>query len=265
MSFDWKVCKEPLLQWYRQHHRELEWRKTKEPYRIWVSEIMLQQTRVEAVKGYYACFMKELPDISSLSMVSEERLLKLWEGLGYYNRARNLKKAATVIMEDYNGVFPRDYHDVISLPGIGEYTAGAICSICYDMPVPAVDGNVLRVVTRLMECYDNIDDIKTKRKMKEELVHLYEGGSCGDVTQALMELGAVVCVPNGMPRCEECPLKPFCEAKKQSLIPDYLFVKKRSKEELKKKQFLFFMMEISMPFGNVQAKDYLRICGNSIM
>ena len=138
-----------LLPWYENHHRELPWRENRDPYRIWISEIMLQQTRVEAVKGYYARFLAELPDIESLAKVDDELLHKLWEGLGYYSRVRNLKKAAQVIIEQYNGQFPADYEQALKLPGIGEYTAGAICSIAFDQPTPAVDGNVLRVISRL--------------------------------------------------------------------------------------------------------------------
>lgn len=212
MKYKWLDIKKPLLQWYHKEHRDLKWRNTKNPYYIWISEIMLQQTRVEAVKGYYDRFLHEIPDIESLANVSEERLLKLWEGLGYYNRARNLQKAAITIMNDYNGVFPIEYDDVLSLSGIGEYTAGAICSICYNAKTPAVDGNVLRVMTRLSECYDNIDLQSTKKKARQELLSLYANGDCGELTQALMELGAMVCIPNGAPHCEQCPLQNRCKA-----------------------------------------------------
>lgn len=206
--------KKALLKWYQKHHRDLPWRQSNHPYKVWISEIMLQQTRVEAVKGYYARFLGEIPDVNALANVSDEKLLKLWEGLGYYNRAKNLKRAAQIIIEDFHGVFPNNYEDVISLPGIGSYTAGAICSICFDLPTPAVDGNVLRVVTRILECFDNIDELKTKRKITELLVELYQDGNCCDLTQALMELGAVVCIPNGSPKCMECPIKDECKAYK---------------------------------------------------
>lgn len=210
MDFNWMDIREPLLEWYQHNHRDLRWRNTKNPYDIWISEIMLQQTRVEAVKGYYDRFLQELPDIVSLAAVPEEKLLKLWEGLGYYNRARNLQKAAVRIMEQYQGEFPKEYEEVLSLPGIGEYTAGAICSICFELPVPAVDGNVLRVMTRLSDCHENIDDLKTKRKARDKLLSVYEAGNCGKLTQALMEAGAVICVPNGTPKCGECSLKELC-------------------------------------------------------
>ena len=140
-----------LLPWYMENRRDLPWRRDREPYHVWVSEIMLQQTRVEAVKGYYVRFLSELPSIEDLANCPEDRLNKLWEGLGYYSRVRNLQKAARVIMERYGGVFPRSYEEVLALPGIGPYTAGAICSICFDLRVPAVDGNVLRLVSRLTE------------------------------------------------------------------------------------------------------------------
>lgn len=235
MKFNWLLVKQPLLAWYEKHHRDLPWRKTKDPYRVWLSEIMLQQTRVEAVKGYYERFLSELPDIEALSKVSEERLLKLWEGLGYYNRARNLKKAAIQIMDEYKGAFPTEYEEVLSLSGVGEYTAGAICSICFEKDTPAVDGNVLRVVMRVLDCYDNIDDLKTKRQVKEWLLKLYSEGDCGNLTQALMELGAMVCVPNGMPDCMECPLRTLCLAYRRGTydrIPVRKEKKKRRIEEM---------------------------------
>ena len=235
MNFQWLDIKNPLLQWYRKEHRDLKWRQTKNPYHIWVSEIMLQQTRVEAVKGYYDRFIREIPDIESLAKISEERLLKLWEGLGYYNRARNLKKSAITIMKEYNGIFPIEYEAVLSLSGIGEYTAGAICSICYDAPTPAVDGNVLRVMTRVSECYDNIDLQVTKKNARQELLVLYSQGNCGELTQALMELGATVCVPNGAPKCEQCPLSNQCISYRNNTyenLPVRQIKKKRTIEEM---------------------------------
>lgn len=233
MEFDWIEIKQPLLSWYEKEHRLLPWRTTNIPYYIWVSEIMLQQTRVEAVKGYYTRFLDVLPSIRDLAEVSEEELLKLWEGLGYYNRARNLQKAARIIMEEYEGVFPKEYSEVISLPGIGEYTAGAICSICYNLPTPAVDGNVLRVMTRVAESYCNIDDAKTKRLAKKELDVLYQYGDCATLTQALMELGAVVCIPNGTPKCEVCPLNTMCKA-----LQNNTFNKLPVRKEKKKRKII---------------------------
>lgn len=234
MKFDWMDIKEPLLNWYKKNHRDLLWRKTENPYNIWISEIMLQQTRVEAVKEYYNRFLTEIPDIKTLSIVSEEKLLKLWEGLGYYNRARNLQKAARIIMEQYDGKFPMDYDEVIKLPGIGEYTAGAICSISYNLPTPAVDGNVLRVLMRISNCNENIDLLRTKHMVKENLQPLYEDGKCGELTQSLMEIGATVCIPNGIPKCFDCPLCNQCKGYKEEtyhLLPIRNVKKKRKIEE----------------------------------
>ena len=198
-----------LLPWYRRNRRDLPWRADKEPYHIWLSEIMLQQTRVEAVKGYYTRFLAALPTIEALAGCDDEILHKLWEGLGYYSRVRNLKKAAIVIMENHGGVFPKTYGEVLALPGIGEYTAGAICSIAYDLPTPAVDGNVLRVVSRLTEDATPIDLPAYKAFVRQVLAEIYPADA-GDFTQALMELGATVCGPNRRPDCESCPCKAFC-------------------------------------------------------
>lgn len=198
-----------LLPWYWAHRRELPWRQTKDPYRIWLSEIMLQQTRVEAVKGYYTRFLEALPDIGTLAACEDGVLMKLWEGLGYYTRARNLKKAAQVIQEQYGGVFPKSYDAVRSLPGIGEYTAGAICSIAFDLPTPAVDGNVLRLYTRLTDDPSPIDAPSVKKAVQKALSEIYPQNA-GDFTQALIELGATLCGPNQKPQCDCCPCKPFC-------------------------------------------------------
>ena len=202
-----------ILPWYRQHKRDLPWRQDREPYHIWVSEIMLQQTRVEAVKGYYARFLAELPDIGSLARCDDEKLHKLWEGLGYYSRVRNLKKAAQVIIEDHGGVFPRDHAAVRALPGIGDYTAGAICSIAFDMPTPAVDGNVLRVLARLRADGEPIDLPAVKKRVRQELAEVYPSDCPGEFTQALMELGATLCGPNWEPRCAECPCRDWCKGR----------------------------------------------------
>ena len=229
-----KKIAEYLVEWYPEHARELPWRKDNNPYHVWLSEIMLQQTRVEAVKAYYKRFLSELPTIETLARVEEERLLKLWEGLGYYNRARNLKKAAITIMEEYNGRFPDTYEEILQLSGIGEYTAGAIGSICYDLPTPAVDGNVLRVYTRVMEDDSNIDKQSTKAKIRRELETVYPKGQCGIFTQSLMELGATVCLPNGAPKCQECPLSEICLAREHDTwqqLPVREEKKKRKVEE----------------------------------
>ena len=198
-----------VLSWYDENRRNLPWRQDKEPYHVWLSEIMLQQTRVEAVKGYYARFLAALPTIQALADCDDEVLHKLWEGLGYYSRVRNLKKAAQVIMDRHGGVFPKTYGEVLALPGIGTYTAGAICSICYDMKTPAVDGNVLRLVSRLTEDPTPIDEAAYKESVRQRLAEVYPDRA-GDFTQALMELGATVCGPNRKPDCANCPCKGFC-------------------------------------------------------
>ena len=198
-----------LLAWYDLNKRDLPWRENRDPYRIWVSEIMLQQTRVEAVKGYFTAFINQFPSVQSLAEADDELLHKLWEGLGYYSRVRNLKKAAISIVQDHGGVFPSSYEDVIALPGIGPYTAGAICSIAYNQPTPAVDGNVLRLIARLTDDDTPIDGPKMKQKVKVALEAVYPDRA-GDFTQALMELGATLCGPNGKPACDICPCCGFC-------------------------------------------------------
>ena len=204
-----KKLPEALLPWYEENKRDLPWRKDREPYHVWLSEIMLQQTRVEAVKGYYARFLEALSTIEALAFCDDDVLHKLWEGLGYYSRVRNLKKAANAILEKHGGQFPSRYEEIRALPGIGDYTAGAICSICFDQPTPAVDGNVLRVVSRLTENDIPIDLPVRKKEVQEQLAEIYPA-EAGAFTQALMELGATLCGPNWKPRCEECPCKDFC-------------------------------------------------------
>jgi len=207
-----KRISKPLLIWYDRNKRILPWREKPTPYGVWISEIMLQQTRVEAVKPYYERFMHALPDISALSRVDEEELLKLWEGLGYYNRARNLKKAAQKIMELYGGEMPAEYDALLALPGIGSYTGGAIASIAFGLGKPAVDGNVLRVLSRLRADVRNISDEKVRRAVEAELEDSMPKDRPGDFNQALMEIGACVCMPNGAPHCEACPLAFECKA-----------------------------------------------------
>lgn len=200
-----------LLLWYQQNKRDLPWRHTSDPYRIWISEIMLQQTRVEAVKPYYARFLEAAPDVRALAELPEEKLMKLWEGLGYYSRARNLQKAARVVVKEFNGVMPNTYEQLLKLPGIGEYTAGAIASIAYGVRVPAVDGNVLRVLARASGTDADIALPETKRAFREELA-LAVPEAAGDFTQSLIELGATVCAPNREPMCRLCPLSECCVA-----------------------------------------------------
>lgn len=204
-----------LLVWYRMNKRNLPWRCNRNPYHVWISEIMLQQTRIEAVVSYYERFMRELPTISSLANVSEDKLLKLWEGLGYYNRARNLKKAAVIIMEEYGGKFPTSYAEIIKLPGIGEYTASAISSICFGEKQVTVDGNVMRVFTRFYNDSSNISKNSTRKQIHDSLLSVLPDDS-GDFNEGLMELGEVICTPNGIPKCEKCPLNNWCQASKNS-------------------------------------------------
>ncbi len=220
---------EPLLAWYDKGRRILPWREDATPYHVWISEIMLQQTRVEAVKPYYDRFMKELPGIESLAAAEEERLLKLWEGLGYYNRARNLKKAAQTIVSEYSGIMPDEYQTLLTLPGIGSYTAGAIASIAYGQPIAAVDGNVLRILSRLRLDGRCITDGKVKKAVEEELRGIIPKERPGDFNQALMELGAMVCIPNGSPKCTECPWRGLCRAEAEGRAAE--FPKKAPKKE----------------------------------
>lgn len=219
----------PLTQWYRQNKRSLPWRDRHNAYYTWVSEIMLQQTRVEAVKPYFQRFIEELPDVEALAECPEEKLLKLWEGLGYYNRVRNMQLAAQTVMQEYLGVLPASYEALLSLKGIGSYTAGAIASIAYNIPVPAVDGNVLRVITRITENDGDILKQSVKHKIEEQLKEIMPEESPGDFNQALMELGAVVCVPNGEANCEICPVSFACKAMRHGTI-DHFPVKTQKKD-----------------------------------
>ncbi len=198
-----------LLPWYDKGHRELPWRQDREPYHIWISEIMLQQTRVEAVKGYYSRFLEKLPTVEALANAPDALLHKLWEGLGYYSRVRNLKKAAQVICSQYAGQFPQAHESVLKLPGIGPYTAGAICSIAFNLPTPAVDGNVLRLMARLWGEDTPVDSPDFKKRVCTALAAVYPQRA-GDFTQALMELGATLCGPNTKPQCGQCPCNAFC-------------------------------------------------------
>lgn len=205
-----------LLDWYAANARDLPWRRTTDPYRIWVSEIMLQQTRVEAVKPYYERFLAAFPTVRDLAAAPEEKLLKLWEGLGYYSRARNLQKAARVIAEQFDGKMPADEKALRSLPGIGDYTAGAIASIAFGIRAPAVDGNVLRVLARVSGSYADIALQETKNEFRDALRAVVPERA-GAFTQAMIELGACVCVPNGEAKCAACPLAPWCMANKKNL------------------------------------------------
>ena len=228
-----KIVK-PIVEWYQNQEKTLPWKQDKEPYHIWVSEIMLQQTRIEAVKKYYTKFMKELPTIHDLAVVEEEKLLKLWEGLGYYSRARNLKKAAIQIEQEYEGKMPTNYAELLKLAGIGEYTAGAIASISYKEKVPAVDGNVLRVISRVLASKEDVLLPETKRKITKALFEILPDEP-GDFNEGLMELGEKVCLPNTVPLCETCPIQEFCKAHKENLTKEIPVRIKKQKQKIEKR------------------------------
>ena len=230
---------QPLLDWYRENKRILPWREGVTPYRVWVSEIMLQQTRVEAVKEYYVRFLKELPTVEALADCEEGKLMKLWEGLGYYSRVRNMQKAARVLVREYGSRFPDTEREIRALPGIGDYTAGAVLSIAYGKPVPAIDGNVLRVLSRVLENPTEISDLSYRAFLREELKKAYpkEGADCSDFTQSLMELGALICTPRS-PKCAECPLRELCGAEKHGSQGKYPVLPKK-KEKRSEKVYVF--------------------------
>lgn len=231
---------EPVIQWYRENHRDLPWRNTRDPYRIWVSEIMLQQTRVEAVKRYYERFLSELPTVKELAEVPEDRLMKLWEGLGYYNRARNMQKAARQVMEEYQGEFPHTYDTIRSLAGIGNYTAGAVSSFAFGIPKPAVDGNVLRVLSRILASEEDIMKAGVRSWMERAVEEVIPEQNASDFNQGLIELGALICVPNGDPRCRECPAAGLCLAREKG-IQTRLPVKAKAKaRRIEKRTVLIF-------------------------
>ena len=230
----------PVVSWFRKNKRDLPWRKKPDAYRVWVSEIMLQQTRVEAVKPYYERFLKELPTVKALAEAEEDNLLKLWEGLGYYNRVRNMQQAARQIMTDYHGEFPETYEEIRSLKGIGNYTAGAISAFAYGIPKPAVDGNVLRVISRVTGSREDIMKQSVRTKIETELESVIPVDAPGDFDQGLIELGAIVCVPNGAPKCEECPVVHLCEAKKQGIIDEIPVKSKGKARKVEKRTVLLF-------------------------
>ena len=232
-DFNFDTAALPLEKWFVSHTRKLPWREEQTPYHVWISEIMLQQTRVEAVIGYYERFLSRLPDLKALAEAEESVYLKLWEGLGYYSRVRNLHKAAIAVMEQYGGELPSSYEELCRLPGIGSYTAGAIASLAYGKRVPAVDGNVLRVLMRITGDDSDIGEDSTKKRLHAYLQSYYDNDTehrsdPRNLNQALMELGALVCVPNGKPDCENCPVRFCCEAARHGLT-DRLPVKSPKK------------------------------------
>lgn len=230
-----------LMEWFQKNARDLPWRKTTDPYCIWISEIMLQQTRVEAVKGYYRRFLEALPTILDLAQAEEDLLLKLWQGLGYYNRVRNMQTAAKTIVETYNGIFPNTYKEIRSLKGIGDYTAGAVASIAFGLPNAAVDGNVLRVMSRLFADAQDIAAAKTKVYWKEILEEMMPKDQPGQFNQALMELGACICLPNGDPLCHKCPVRPYCMAYQKNAI-DFYPVKSQKNARKMQQLSVFFLV-----------------------
>lgn len=233
----------PLLSWYDINRRILPWRESPTPYRVWVSEIMLQQTRVEAVKPYFERFMEALPDIAALAAAQEEVLLKLWEGLGYYNRVRNLQAAARQVMEDYGGSMPDTYEELLKLKGIGSYTAGAVASIAYGRPVPAVDGNVLRVVSRIRKDQGLITDPKVRSNVERDLAAVIPGDRPGDFNQAMMEIGACVCIPSGAPHCSDCPLEAICMAHRDGRELEYPVKARKKPRSVEEKTVLIIRDE----------------------
>ena len=236
----------PLLLWYRDNARDLPWRRQPTPYRVWISEIMLQQTRVAAVLDYYRRFLQAAPTVEDLAALPEDALMKLWQGLGYYSRARNLQKAARQIVEERGGVFPNTYEEIRALPGVGDYTAGAVASIAFGLPVPAVDGNVLRVVTRITGDEGEITAPAVKKRITAALAQVIPLDAPGAFNQALMELGATVCLPNGAPLCERCPAAHLCRAFQEGTT--HLIPKKAPKK----------------PRKVVELRVYLLFCGDKV-
>ena len=237
-----KNLAERLLPWYAENARPLPWRENVTPYRVWVSEIMLQQTRIEAARGYFARFMAALPSVEALASAPEEQVLKLWEGLGYYSRARNLHKAAKLVMEQHEGALPGNAKALRALPGIGDYTAGAIASIAFGLPEPAVDGNVLRICARLTACPDSIADPKVKKAFQSALGEQYPQTGCGEFTSALMELGETVCLP-GTPDCDRCPLRDVCRAFETQTQTEYPVMPEKKPRRVEKRTVFLLMRE----------------------
>ncbi|QSX09642.1 A/G-specific adenine glycosylase [Alkalibacter rhizosphaerae] len=227
-----------LVAWYKNNARRLPWRDDPAPYKTWISEIMLQQTKVDTVIPYFKRFMDELPDVDSLASVDQDRLFKLWEGLGYYTRCKNLKKAAQIVMQRYGGELPDDYASLLSLPGIGPYTAGAVASISFGLPTPAIDGNVLRVISRRYGIKENIGKIAVKRKIESLVLDMMPKNEPGTFNQSLMELGAQVCIPNGKPLCQACPWESSCISYKNGWIDEIPYKDKKKPRRTEAKTIL---------------------------
>ena len=273
LDFSFERIPAPLISWYNANKRDLPWRENPTPYRVWVSEIMLQQTRVEAVKEYYLRFMSALPSVEDLAVCEEEKLLKLWEGLGYYSRVRNLQKAARQIVIEYDGQFPTTKTQLQKLSGIGSYTAGAIASIAFGQRTAAVDGNVFRVITRLSEDKTPISEPSFRKYLEEKLSAVYpnEGEACSQFTQSLFELGATVCKPKN-PDCGVCPLAFLCRAKKNGTQTQ--FPVSKEKREKRQEEVYVFLIETKEGFsirrreegvlrGMNEFPSYVQTCGES--
>lgn len=252
-----KESVEPLIIWYRENHRQLPWRESPDAYRVWVSEIMLQQTRVEAVKSYYERFLNAFPDVEALADAEEDKLMKMWEGLGYYNRARNMQKAARQVAAEYGGRFPDSYEEIRKLSGIGNYTAGAISSFAYGIAKPAVDGNVLRVVSRLLASDADIMKVSVRTEIENLLEEVIPEDAAGDFNQGLIELGAIVCVPNGDPKCKECPLMHLCRAKAQGIQTELPVRTKAKARRIEKRTVLVFRDSETVAIRKRPAKGLL--------
>ncbi|MGH1631152.1 A/G-specific adenine glycosylase [Enterococcus casseliflavus] len=223
-----KTFQETFLTWYHKEKRNLPWRATNNPYAIWISEIMLQQTRVETVIGYFYRFMEQFPTIQDLAAAEEQKLLKVWEGLGYYSRARNLKAAAQQIVAEFDGEMPQSIEEIRSLKGIGPYTAGAIGSIAFGLPEPAIDGNVMRVVSRLFCIEADIAKASSRRPFDEAMRTIISPDEPGEFNQALMDLGSRICTPT-TPKCEECPISQYCLAYAENRQTDFPVKSKKAK------------------------------------
>ena len=255
MPLDTQMIAQSLLSWYSVHYRSLPWRNEPTPYHVWVSEIMLQQTRIEAVLPYYRRFLDALPTVSDLADAPSEVLLKLWEGLGYYSRVRNMQKAAQVIVDCYDGVLPADYDALLALPGIGPYTAGAISSIAYNIPVPAVDGNVMRVLARLTADDTDVLSNEGKKKFTTLAWQMIPEQDAGRFNQALMELGETVCVPNGEPHCDVCPLRNDCDGYRLECAAQLPVRIKKSVRRIEKRQLALVRIDDALPRVLLHRRD----------
>ena len=229
-----------ILTWYISHRREMPWREDPTPYRIWISEIMLQQTRVDTVIPYFNNFMEKYPTIESLANSDEDELMKYWEGLGYYSRIRNIRETALNIVSNYNGEIPETFDELLKLKGIGEYTAGAIASEAFGQIVPAVDGNVFRVFARLTAKEDDLRDLKFQKRLKEAVTSVLPESQIGDFNQGLIELGALICIPKGSPKCGLCPVKDLCLSNKFNL-QDKIPVKSKAKQRTVQEKTVFIL------------------------